>query len=172
MQPERAMPLLTDFARKKKIRYFLDSIPGEASILEIGAGSGWVGAHLRATGHAGYVGMDLEGGADVNGDIKALEALPFTRGQFDVIIAFEVIEHVDLLEECRFLLRDGGQLMLTTPLPSMDWLCQLFEAIGLNQKRTSPHCNMTDIRTLPGFATERFDIVGFMGQWGIYRKTG
>jgi len=166
------MPLLSEYARRKKIRYFLEPIPREASILEIGAGSGWVGAHLRASGHAAYVGMDLEGDADVIGDIKALESLPFTAGQFDVIIAFEVIEHVDLLAECRYLLREGGQLMLTTPLPSMDWLCQAFEAIGLNQKRTSAHCNLTDIRTLPGFTTERFDIVGFMGQWGIYRKAG
>lgn len=165
------MPLLTDIARRKKINYFLNSIPKSASILEIGAGSGWVGTYLKQSGYSNYVGMDIQGTADVVGDIKNIDSLPFKPKQFDVIIAFEVIEHVELLEECRYFLKDGGFLMLTTPLPEMDWLCQLFEKIGLNQKRTSPHCNLINIKNLSGFKTEKYCIVGFMGQWGVYRRT-
>lgn len=164
------MPLLTDLSRRKKIGYFFGAIPKNASILEIGAGSGWVGSYFRTNGYANYVGLDLEGSADVIGDIKDVEALPFRHGQFDVIVAFEVIEHVDFVEESRQLLKDGGLLMLTTPLPEMDWMCLIFEKLGLNQKRTSPHCNLTHIRHLPGFSTERYNIVALMGQWGIYRK--
>lgn len=164
------MPLLSDISRKKKIEFFLRTIPKNASVLEIGAGSGWVGSFLKMNGYTDYVGLDLEGTVDVIGDIKDVDSLPFESNQFDVIIVFEVIEHVDLLEECRYLLKNGGLLMLTTPLPSMDWLCFIFEKIGLNQKRTSPHCNLTRIEKFPGFSTEIFRIVGFMAQWGIYKK--
>ena len=104
------------------------------------------------------------------GDIKNVGSLPFKPKQFDVIIAFEVIEHVDLLDECRYFLKDDGLLMLTTPLPEMDWMCQIFETIGLNQKRTSPHCNLINIKKISGFKTEKYCIVGLMGQWGVYRR--
>ncbi len=164
------MRLLADISRRKKIDYFFVNLPKSASILEIGAGSGWVGSYFRTNGYKNYIGLDLEGTADVIGDIKDVSSLPFKSNQFDVIIAFEVIEHVDLLEECRFFLKEGGLLMLTTPLPQMDWMCYLFEKIGLNQKRTSPHCNLTNIKKLPGFRNEKYNIVGFMGQWGIYKK--
>jgi len=164
------MPFLTDISRSKKINYFLRYIPKNVSILEIGSGSGWVGSYFKANGYTNYVGLDLEGTADVIGDIKVIDSLPFKPKQFDVIIAFEVIEHVDLLEECLYFLKDSGSLMLTTPLPTMDWMCYIFEKIGLNQKRTSPHCNLTNIKNLPGLSTEKYSIVGFMGQWGVYRK--
>jgi SAM-dependent methyltransferase len=164
------MPLLSQIARQKRIDYFFRSIPISSSILEIGAGSGWAGSYLRGRGYANYIGMDLEGDADVKGDIKDLASLPLHESQFDVIGAFEVLEHIEFLEECRYLLKDGGLLMLTTPLPQMDWLCYLLEKLGINQKRTSPHCNLKNIRIIPGFSTESYDIVGFMGQWGIFRK--
>ena len=164
------MPLLSDIAKKKKIDFFLRVIPKNASVLEIGAGTGWVRSFFRENNYTNYVGLDLENTADVIGDIKNINSLPFKSNQFDIIIAFEVIEHVDLLEECRYFLKSGGSLMLTTPLPSMDWLCFIFEKIGLNQKRTSPHFNLTRIEKLPGFSTEAYRIVGFMAQWGMYKK--
>lgn len=164
------MPFLSNIARKKKIDYFLSKIDKDANILEIGSGGGWVGKYLKENGYRNYVGMDICGPADVVGDIKDLSSLPFREDQFDVIIAFEVIEHVDLVDECRYLLKPGGKLFMTTPVPEMDWLCLTLEMLGLNQKRTSPHDNLTHIRTIPGFKTEAFKIVGFMGQWGKYKK--
>ncbi len=44
---------------------------------------------------------------------------------FDVTIAFELIEHVDCLQQLFDILKPGGVLMLTSPLPHMDWLCLL-----------------------------------------------
>jgi len=46
------MPLLGMYARRKKIRYFLDPIPKSDKILEIGCGSMWVAEYLRGNGWA------------------------------------------------------------------------------------------------------------------------
>lgn len=54
------MPLLSQYAQNKKIEYFLETIPKQAKILEIGSGSGWVGNYLKQNGYTNYVGMDLE----------------------------------------------------------------------------------------------------------------
>jgi len=164
------MPILSDIARTKKIFFFLDKIKKTDKILEIGAGSGWAGEYLKSNNYNSYIGMDIEGTADVIGDIKNIPSLPFNPGQFDIIIAFEVIEHVDLIKECHYFLKPEGLLLLTTPLPQMDWLCFLFEQIGLNQKRTSPHSNLTNIKKLPGFSTIKYELVVLIGQLGIYNK--
>jgi 2-polyprenyl-3-methyl-5-hydroxy-6-metoxy-1,4-benzoquinol methylase len=165
------MAILKQLSRQKRIEFFFGNLDKNASILEIGAGSGWVGSYLKNKGYKNYIGLDIKpGGADIVGDIKDSRSLPFSEEQFDIIIAFEVIEHVDCLRECHYFLKRDGLLMLTTPLPSMDWLCRLFEILGLNQKRTSPHCNLVDIQRIPGFITKEYAIIGLMGQWGIYRK--
>lgn len=133
------MPLLSQYAQTKKIDYFLNKIPKQAKILEIGGGSGWVGDYLKQNGYNHYVGMDIIPPADVVGDIRDWRSLGLKEQSFDVIVAFEVVEHVDCFKECFDLLKMGGKLMLTSPVPHMDWTMQLLEVVGLNQKRTSPH---------------------------------
>ena len=48
------------------------------------------------------------------------ELLPFQSGFFDVVIATEIIEHLDqpqkLLAEANRVLKSGGRLILTTPV--------------------------------------------------------
>jgi SAM-dependent methyltransferase len=164
------MPLLSDIARRKKIRYFLDPIPKDARILEVGCGSRWVGEYLRANGWRHYTGLDLVPPADVVGDIREWRSLGLEESSFDVIIAFEVIEHVDLLPECRELLKPGGRLMLTSPVPEMDWAMKVLEALRLNQRRTSPHDNLVDFRTIRTFEPVELRRVAGLSQWGVLRK--
>ena len=164
------MPLLSDIARRKKIRYFLDPIPKDARILEIGCGSKWVDEHLRANGWQHYTGMDLVPPADVVGDIKNWRDLGLAPESFDVIIAFEVIEHVDCFQECHDLLKPGGLLMLTSPVPHMDWAMKTLEVLGLNQKRTSPHTNLTYFTKIPQFEPVELKTKAGLAQWGILRK--
>jgi len=166
------MPLLSDIARRKKIRYFLDPIPRDARILEIGCGSKWVGDYLRANGWNHYTGMDLFPPADVVGDIKEWRELGLAPESFDVIIAFEVIEHVDCFQECYDLLEPGGLLMLTSPVPHMDWAMKTLEVLGLNQKRTSPHSNLTYFSKIPRFEAVELKTKAGLAQWGILRKAG
>lgn len=164
------MPALSQYARQKKIEYFLNPIPRDAHVLEIGCGSGWVGEHLRSGGWRHYVGLDLVPPADYVGDVRDWRRLGLRAESFDVILAFEVVEHVDCFRECYELLKPGARLCLTTPLPRMDWAMWLLEQLGLNQKRSSPHDHLVDLRNVSCFPQKDIRIVAFLSQWGILHK--
>ena len=164
------MPLLSDYARKKKTEWFLRDIPFEARILEVGCGTGWLRDYARSHGWAAYAGLDLTPPADVVGDIREWRELGLAPASFDVIIAFELVEHVPCFQEFHDLLVPGGVLMLTSPVPHMDWLCRILEALGLNQKRGSPHDHLIYFTEAPLFEPIEIRTVGLMAQWGKFRK--
>jgi 2-polyprenyl-3-methyl-5-hydroxy-6-metoxy-1,4-benzoquinol methylase len=165
------VPLLSDIARRRKIRYFLDRIPKDGRVLEIGSGSGWVGEHLRAQGCAGYVGLDVVPPADVVGDVRDWRRLGLQPASFDAIVAFEVVEHVDCWEACHELLKPGGELLVTTPLPERDRVLQILEALRLNQRRTSPHDHLVSLETVaPYFQRREVRVVAGLSQWGVFTK--
>lgn len=165
------MPILSTYARKKKVSYFMRDIPKRARILEVGCADGWLGATLGTQGWRNYVGVDLlPGAADFVGDIRDWKRLDMPAQAFDVILAFELVEHINCFQDFYDLLKPGGLLMLTSPVPHWDWACQLLERLGLNQRRTSPHDSLIDFRTIPLFEPVEIRIVGLLAQWGKFRK--
>ena len=164
------MPPVQGWARRKRLEFFQPQLVSPGRILEIGSGSGWVREALSAAGHTHYTGVDLQPPADLVGDIHQWRTLGLQPESFDTIIAFEVVEHVDCFEACRQLLRPGGKLLLTTPVPHMDWLLKITEALGLNQRRTSPHDHLVDLTTVPGFRHKTIRIILGLGQWGCLRS--
>lgn len=163
------MPALSDYARRKKALCFLDSIPPRSSVLDIGCGSGWVGDFLRPRG-CDYVGLDVVPPADVLGDIIRWRETSLTEGYFDVIVAFEVLEHVDCVKECYDLLAPGGTMMVTTPVPGADPFLKVLERLHLNQARSSPHSNLLLLEDVPYFEHRKVWRVAGLSQWGIFRK--
>ena len=164
------MAVLSDYARRKKIDYFLEPLRKDARILEIGCGSRWVGDYLRNHGWNNYVGADLVPPADVVGDIREWRKLGLQSESFDVIVAFEVIEHVDFIQEAYDLLKPNGLLLLTSPVPHMDWAMKLLEAFRLNQRRTSPHDHLVYFERIPLFEPVALKRKAGLSQWGILRK--
>lgn len=165
------MNILSHYARKKKVDYFLKGIPKNAKILEIGCGSGFNKNYLINSGRKNYMGLDLVEPADIVGDILEWKTLGIQPESYDVIIAFEVVEHVDCFKECYDILKPGGVLMITTPVPNMDWFLYLLEILGLNQRRTSPHNNLIDLRNVEFFQKKNIKIMSFLSQWAIFTKT-
>jgi 2-polyprenyl-3-methyl-5-hydroxy-6-metoxy-1,4-benzoquinol methylase len=164
------MPILSDYARKKKVDYFSHFLCKESKVLEVGCADGWLGKQLKGAGFKYYTGLDIVPSADIVGDIRAWRSLGIQPESFDAIIAFELIEHVDCTQEFFEILKPGGLLMMTSPVPHMDWLCKMFEGVGLNQKRTSPHSNLTYFKDLKLFEPVKIKIVGAMAQWGVFKK--
>ncbi len=70
-------------------------MPKDAAILDVGCADGWVGRWLQAR-WSDVTGADLEPPADVVGDINRWRELGLPAGTFDVVVAFEVVEHGDL----------------------------------------------------------------------------
>jgi SAM-dependent methyltransferase len=165
------MPLLSDYARKRKAEYFLTKIPKDARILEVAPGRGWVREFLRAGGWRYYESVDLKPPADFVGDICKWRDLGLKPESYDVIIAFEVVEHVDCFKECYDLLKPGGRLLLTSPVPHWDWLMKILECVGLNQKRTSPHDHLVYFDDVPYFQQKDIKAVAGISQWGIFTKS-
>jgi SAM-dependent methyltransferase len=164
------MPLLSRYAREKKLEFLLERIRPGDDVLEIGPGDRWLGARLRENGVRGYRCVDLQGPADYVGDILDWKRLGIPEASFDFVIALEVIEHVPCLEEIKALLKPGGLVFLTSPAPRWDWACALLESLGLSQKRTSPHAHLVDFAEISFFEPVLLKRVGFLSQWGLFRK--
>lgn len=158
---------LSRYARTKKLEFFFQGIPKDAAILDVGCADGWLKAWAQERGWWNIRGVDLTPPADVVGDICDWRQLGLEERSFDVIFAFEVVEHGDIAEALRALLKPGGKLMATTPVPSLDWACKAMEGLGLLQRRTGEHTHLVDLRDYPGFRVIERRTRGLVSQWGV-----
>ena len=98
-------------------------------VLDLGCGTGYGTAEISKSA-ASVTGLDIS--ADAIAYVKqsyaqfnmrfvraSAAAIPLRNASFDLVVAFEVIEHIDdwrlLLEEVRRVLAPGGQLVVSTP---------------------------------------------------------
>lgn len=162
-------PRLSGLARAKKLDFFFSRIPKEARVLDVGCADGWAERWARERGWTNLVGLDLLGPADVVSDVRDWRAAGLDKHSFDAILAFEVVEHGDITPALHDLLKPSGRLMATTPVPQMDWACQLGELAGLLQRRTSPHTHLVDLRHVPSFEAVEHHVRGFISQWAVLR---
>jgi 2-polyprenyl-3-methyl-5-hydroxy-6-metoxy-1,4-benzoquinol methylase len=161
---------LSDFSRARKRKTFFRGVGKDMSILEVGGGNGDLGKYLVANGWRNYTNVDLISSADVVGDINKWRELGLRPESYDVVVAFEVVEHVDCFKACYDLLRPGGKMMITTPVPHMDWLLRFLELVRLNQSRTSAHNNLVYLRNVPYFKKKDIRVVAGLAQWAVFTK--
>ena len=96
----------------------------DATILDVGCGTGALLSRLREHGYRRLMGLDIAPPADLPGialhsvDLDACET-PLEDGSVDLAIAIEIVEHIEnvgrLLDELFRLLAPGGRLLVTTP---------------------------------------------------------
>jgi cyclopropane fatty-acyl-phospholipid synthase-like methyltransferase len=158
------------WARRKRIHYFLPFIKPGDRVLEAGSGEGWFRRAVEASVPVDYTTVDIDAPADIRGDIRDWRKHGLEPGSFNVIVAFEIIEHTDCFRDSHELLKPGGLMLITTPMPHADWLLKVLEALHLTQKRTSPHANLVYLRNVPGFLQESLVTPFGIGQWAVFRK--
>ncbi len=121
--------------------YFKSWLPEnkEAQILDLGCGSGKWLYYLSDRGYHNLTGVDLSAeqvdlARQVTADVvveNALAFLPRNQQKFDLITAFDLIEHLQKDEVINFLdlaadsLRPGGRLILQTPNADSPWAASI-----------------------------------------------
>lgn len=158
------------WARKNRVHFFTPFIHGGDHVLEIGPGEGWFRSAVDSVMNVDYVTLDIDAAADIHGDIRRWRELGLEAASFDVIVAFEVVEHIDCFQESYDLLKPGGLMLITTPMPHADWLLKLLEHLHLTQKRTSAHSNLVYLRDIRGFSPGKVRSPFGIGQWAVFRK--
>ena len=122
----------TIYGTRKRVNFFIENIKLEHSVLEFGCGTGYMNTHQLLSMGYNVIGCDLdsksidygkkillESGLDPNRllckDVSDIE------GKFDIIIASEVLEHIetnhlnDIIELLKNKLKDDGLLLITVP---------------------------------------------------------
>lgn len=159
-------------ARSELLRTILEPGIGEPErVLDVGSADGPSVAWMRSRGHRIALDVDIDalGPGDVCGSALAL---PFADETFDVVAAFDVVEHCEpegvALAELTRVLRPGGRLFLAVPAYQWAWtqfdvdsghyrrytrgrLIRAVERTGVSIDRTT----YMFAGTLPMFAAER-----------------
>jgi len=148
-----------------KLEQILPFLRKTDKILDLGCGSMWLTKELRKRGYTCFA-FDLDYPADIVGDVKTY---PFKRDEYDIVIALEMIEHVNCFPEIKKMLKKDGLLILSTPVPHFDFLCWFNEQIGFFQKRTSPHTNLFYLKSVPFKPLIEKILFGIV-QFGVYRR--
>ena len=99
-------------------------------LLDVGVGDGYTIRLVKPDGE--ITGIDFDkaelAGAEARG-ISGKEGsaydIPFPARSFEIVTCFEVLEHlkapVDALKEIDRVLRPGGHLVVSTPVPNLRW---------------------------------------------------
>lgn len=158
------------YARRNRIRFFLPFIRSGDRVLEAGSGDGWFRRAVEGAMPISYTTVDIDAPADIRGDIRDWREHGLVAGSFDVVVAFEVVEHTACFVESYDLLKAGGLMLITTPMPHADWILKILEALRLTQQRTSPHDHLVYLRTIPHFERVKVRNPFGLGQWAVFRK--
>ena len=161
---ERVIPGLVDVDlwNEHISRYtFAARLARRKRVLDVGCGAGYGTAELAQTAREA-TGLDVSVEAveyaqthyervNVPFEVGSATEMPFADASFDLVVAFEVIEHLEnwqqLLTEARRVLAPGGQLVVSTPN-------KLYYAESREQSGPNP------------FHTHEFEIEEFRGALG------
>jgi methionine biosynthesis protein MetW len=112
----------------EKIRFIVDSILHNSSVLDIGCNDGYIGSLLIHEKKCSVTGIDIVPSVLEQAKQKGIKTfcaniekgnLPIDSGKFDAVLLSDIIEHVfdtdHLLQESNRVLKKDGILVISTP---------------------------------------------------------
>jgi len=148
------MSLLGMIADRKRLGLILNEVnnpAGPMKILDLGCGNGWFVKKLNSMG-IGTIGIDINLEGETENLIRtSAYDLPFPENYFDCVLAIEIIEHLEprVYKEIGRVLKPGGKLIVTSPIPKWNWLVEILCNSGLADPLVTPHMNCIKSEDLP-----------------------
>ncbi len=144
-------------ARAGLLRTVLEDYVGEpARVLDVGSADGPSVGWLRGRGKQTALDVDPRGIAPGEGVCGSALALPFRDESFDVVAAFDVLEHCEpeaqAMSELARVLSPGGRLLLSVPAYTWAWT-EFDDENGHHRRYTRPRA-VTAV-TAAGLRVER-----------------
>lgn len=119
-------------------------------------------------------------GRAASATVHSVTALPFTDAEFDLVCAFDIVEHVDdedaTFNELDRVCAPGGALIVSVPLHPSQWTA--FDDLVGHQRRYEP-ARLVQILAEHGFTIESSAVHGMQpqsswlldfGMWGLEHK--
>lgn len=154
--------------------FISQNIPKGAKILEVGGNIGTLAHMLFEAGYKNISSVEIAPSAvelgkekypELNGRLVLFdgEVLPFNDGEFDVVISFDVVEHIPNVEqhfnEVRRVLNHGGKYLFQTPNKIINIPWEIINHRSFTKWREF-HCSLHTYRQLK----ERLRRHGFEGR--------
>jgi SAM-dependent methyltransferase len=156
-------------ARSELLRAALGSYLDEPGlVLDVGSADGPSVGWMRSSGRRIAVDLDPRGLAPGEGVCASALSLPFADDTFDLVGAFDVVEHCEpedrALAELRRVLRPGGRLLLSVPAYQWAWTDHDVRA-GHHRRYTRPRLRRAVEGA--GFTVDRITY-GFAGVFPMF----
>lgn len=146
-------------------------LPRNAKILDVGTSTGTNLRFLREGGFTNFIGMDASSEAIHYCSLKGIRniiggdvcALPFSKDTFDLVLATDLIEHIDndlsALNEIARVVRPGGHVLFTVPAFASLWGLQ---DNASHHKRRYTKVQFNDLILSAGLSIERTFYFNFL----------
>jgi 2-polyprenyl-6-hydroxyphenyl methylase/3-demethylubiquinone-9 3-methyltransferase len=130
--------------RKNLANMVLQMLPEDwqsKKLLDLGCGDGFTIRLIKQDGDVSGIDIDpiavnRARARGIEGRIGSASSIPFPNESFDIVTSIEVLEHLEdplsAVKEARRVLKPGGSLIVTTPIPSIPWntIWKIWSTIG------------------------------------------
>lgn len=159
-------------------------LPADADVLDVGTSTGTNLRMLREQGYRNVAGLDSSAeaarwcmqkglGNVRQGDVCAL---PYSDSTFDLVLATDVIEHVErddiAVQELQRVLKPGGYALITVPAFQCLWGLQDEVAHHKRRYRMRPLLRLIEASGLGRVHSYHFNFLLFLPIWSARRIIG
>ena len=173
-------PFITRYIANKRISLILRSLKkldrNRIKILDVGCGDRFITNKIKDAGY-NIKGIDKFSSKEAKWITEDPDFLmdamnmTFNDDSFDVVLALEVIEHCNCIDEIKRVLKPNGLFFCSTPSPSTDWIRKILVNLKLLENQDfDAHDNLIDLHKIPMKLLKYRKMFLRTSQFGIFKK--